>query len=57
MRAPARFALIAASCLGLSGRCGRRLLPNAAPRLELHGWQHGTRLASVLDPPKAAGTG
>ena len=57
MHAPARFALIAASCLGLSGRRGRRLLPNAAPRLELHGWQLGTRLASVLGPPKTAGMG
>jgi hypothetical protein len=55
--APARFALIAASCLGLSGRRGRLRFPKLAPRELLQDPQAGTRLASVLGPPKAAGMG
>jgi len=57
MAASARLAAMACPCLAVSGRRGRRLLPKDAPRLELHGWQHGIRLASVLGPPKAAGMG
>jgi Tfp pilus tip-associated adhesin PilY1 len=57
MPASARFAAIACRCLTVSGRRGRSRLPNAAPRELLQQWQHGTRLASVCGPPRAAGTG
>jgi hypothetical protein len=57
MPASARFAAIACRCLAVSGRRGRSRLPNAAPRELLQQWQHGTRLASVCGPPRAAGTG
>lgn len=56
MPASAGFTAIARRCAAVSGRRGRSLLPNAVPRLELSCWQHGTRLASVCGPPRAAGT-
>ena len=40
MPASARFAAMARRCAVVSGRRGRSRLPNVAPRLELHGWQH-----------------